>query len=123
MFDHIQIKVRDFKKSRRFYKSVLAPLGYKVVFEARGVVMGFGTSPHDMFEVRQAGRGAPLSRAVHIALRTKSKKAIDAFYKAALAHGGKDNGQPGLRPEYEPGYYAAFVLDPDGHNLEAVYKK
>jgi predicted lactoylglutathione lyase len=74
-----------------------------------------------MFEVRQADETAPLSRAVHVAFSARTADAVRAFHAAALAHGGADNGAPGLRPEYEEGYYAAFVVDPDGHNLEAVF--
>jgi catechol 2,3-dioxygenase-like lactoylglutathione lyase family enzyme len=121
MFDHVQIKVSQLATSRGFYAAVLGALGYGVVFEIAGVVTGFGTGVHDMFEVRQSSAAAPLSRAAHIAFRAPSEDAVRAFHAAALAHGGKDNGAPGLRPEYEPGYFAAFVIDPDGHNIEAVF--
>jgi len=121
MFDHVQIKVDSFESSRRFYEAVLASLGYKVVFEIEGVVAGFGTNPHDMFEVRQADASAPVSKAAHIAFVAKSEDAVRAFHATALAHGARDNGTPGLRPEYEEGYFAAFVIDPNGHNLEAVF--
>lgn len=120
MFDHVQIKVKDFAKARRFYVSVLKILRYKVVFTCPGVV-GMGTNVHNMFEVSRVRKDTPLSKHVHVAFKAKSKKAVDAFYKKALALGAKDNGKPGLRPEYEPGYYAAFVIDPFGHNLEAVF--
>ncbi len=121
MFDHVQIKVRDLQTSRAFYAAVLGTLGYGVVFEIAGVVTGFGTSVHDMFEVRQEGADAALSRAVHVAFSAPSAEAVRAFHAAALARGGSDNGGPGLRPEYEPGYFAAFVIDPDGNNIEAVF--
>jgi catechol 2,3-dioxygenase-like lactoylglutathione lyase family enzyme len=121
MFDHVQIKVADLSASRAFYAAIFDALGYGVVFEIAGIVVGFGTSLHCMFEVRQADGEAPLSRAVHIAFRAKSPEAVRAFHAAALANGGVDHGPPGLRPEYEAGYYAAFVLDPDGHNVEAVF--
>jgi len=120
MFDHVQIKVADLGASRGFYAAIFAALGYGVVFEVAGVVVGFGISPHCMFELRQADDRAPLSRAVHLAFTAKSAGEVRAFHAAALSHGGVDNGPPGLRPEYEEGYYAAFVIDPDGHNLEAV---
>ncbi len=123
MFDHVQIKVADLSISRPFYSSIFGALGYGIVFEIAEIVVGFGTSPHCMFEVRQADDMAPLSRAVHIAFRAKDADAVRAFHAAARACGGTDNGPPGLRPEYEPGYYAAFILDPDGHNLEAVYSE
>jgi catechol 2,3-dioxygenase-like lactoylglutathione lyase family enzyme len=121
MFDHVQIKADDFVTSRGFYAAVLGALGYGVVFEIAGVVTGFGTSIHDMFEVRQAAADAPLSRSVHLAFTAPSEDAVRAFYAAALAQGGRDNGAPGLRPEYAPGYFAAFVIDPEGHNVEAVF--
>jgi catechol 2,3-dioxygenase-like lactoylglutathione lyase family enzyme len=121
MFDHVQIKVQDLARSRAFYGAVLGALGYGVVFEISGVVTGFGTSVHDMFEVRQAGEEAPLSRAVHVAFAAPSEASVQAFHAAALAHGGRDNGAPGVRAEYEAGYFAAFVIDPDGHNVEAVF--
>ena len=122
MFDHVQIKVDDFESSRVFYEAVLDALGYTVVFKDEGVV-GIGSNPHDMFEVRQSGASAPVSKAAHIAFAAKSEDAVRAFYAAALTSGARDNGAPGLRPQYEPGYFAAFVIDPNGHNLEAVYKK
>ena len=123
MFDHVQIKVDDLKSSRPFYDAVLGALGYKVVFEVEAVVVGFGNNPHDMFEVRQAGPGASVSRSAHVAFIAKSERAVRAFHAVAIAHGAKDNGAPGLRPHYEEGYFAAFVIDPNGHNLEAVFKK
>jgi catechol 2,3-dioxygenase-like lactoylglutathione lyase family enzyme len=122
MFDHVQIKVEDFESSRVFYEAILDSLGYTVVFKDEGVV-GIGNNPHDMFEVRQAGTSAPHSKAAHIAFVAKSEDAVRAFHAEALARGAKDNGAPGLRPQYEQGYFAAFVIDPNGHNLEAVFKK
>lgn len=121
MFDHVQIKVRDYKKSRPFYEAVLGSLGYTVVLEFDGVV-GIGTNPHDMLEIRQADKEAPLSASCHIAFSAKSEDDVRKFYETALVHGAKDNGAPGLRVDYEPDYFAAFVIDPDGHNLEAVFK-
>src|SRR5713226_1826669 len=121
MFDHVQIKVNDLASNRPFYEGVLRTLGYGVVFEAEGVV-GFGDNPHDMFEISEVAEGAALSKSVHIAFIAKSEDAVRAFHKNALSLGAKDNGAPGLRPEYEEGYFAAFVIDANGHNLEAVYK-
>ena len=120
MFDHVQIKVSDFQKSRAFYEAVLGVLGYGIVLEDE-VVVGFGLHPHDMFEIRQADDEAPLSHAVHLAFVASNEDAVRAFHATALKHGAKDNGAPGLRPEYEDGYFAAFVIDPDGHNIEAIY--
>ncbi|MEK7531017.1 MAG: VOC family protein [Patescibacteria group bacterium] len=121
MFDHVQIKVKDFSASRVFYEKVLGTLGYGTVCEDEGVV-GFGPSTHDMFEVRQADHDNPISKSTHLAFKAKSEDAVRAFHAVALSHGATDNGTPGLRPEYEEGYFAAFVIDPNGHNLEVVYK-
>lgn len=123
MFDHVQIKVEDLQRSRAFYQAVLGTLGYGVVLEFEGIVVGFGHDPHDMFEVRQADADAdaPLTKAAHIAFTADSEEAVRTFHATALDRGAKDNGAPGLRPEYEDGYYAAFVIDPDGNNIEAVY--
>lgn len=122
MFDHVQIKVKNFAESRPFYGAVFGSLDYQVVFEIEGVVVGFGTNPHDMFEVAQSTEDSPVSQSIHVAFTAKSEDAVRAFHVTALAHGAKDNGAPGLRPEYESGYFAAFVTDPNGHNLEAVFK-
>jgi catechol 2,3-dioxygenase-like lactoylglutathione lyase family enzyme len=122
MFDHIYIKVEDYPSSREFYEKVLGALGYPKVFEIENVATGFGISPHHMFEVGAEDDDAPVSKSTHIAFVAKSEDAVRAFYEAALAAGAEDNGAPGLRPEYEEGYFAAFVIDPNGHNLEAVYK-
>jgi catechol 2,3-dioxygenase-like lactoylglutathione lyase family enzyme len=122
MFDHVQIKVADLKSSRVFYEAVLKSLGYGVVFEIQEVVVGFGNNPHDMLEVRQADASAPVSSAAHIAFIAKNEDAVRNFHSTALEHGGIDNGAPGMRPHYEEGYYCAFVIDPNGHNLEAVFK-
>ncbi len=122
MFDHVQIKVKDLVASRPFYEAVLGTLDYHVVFEDDGVV-GFGTSVHDMFEIRQASENVPMSVSTHVAFVAKSEKAVHAFHKTAVKLGAQDNGAPKLRPEYEPGYFAAFIVDPNGHNLEAVFLK
>lgn len=121
LFNHVQIKVKDLKASRSFYDAVMDALGYEIVLEISDVVIGYGTSVHDMFEIRQSSAEAPLSHAVHLAFNAKDKEAVDKFYKTALRHGARCNGKPGYRPEYEDGYYAAFIIDPDSHNIEAVY--
>ncbi len=121
MFDHVQLKVGNLAQCRAFYEAVLGSLGYKVVFEIDGVVVGFGTHPHDMLDVRQADASAPVSIAAHLAFVAKSDDAVRRFHATALAHGARDNGAPGLRPHHEKGYFAAFVIDPNGHNLEAVH--
>jgi catechol 2,3-dioxygenase-like lactoylglutathione lyase family enzyme len=117
MIDHTGVVVSDLQKSRKFYEQALAPLGYAMLFEVPGGVgIGFGEPPKPDFWV---GRGTP-KVSQHIAFRANSRAVVDAFYKAALAAGGTDNGPPGPRPLYHANYYGAFVLDLDGHNIEAV---
>ena len=101
----------------------MAALGYKMVLEIEGVVIDYGTSVHDMSEIRQFDEKSALSEHIHLAFNAYSKEDVDAFYYKVLANGGKCNGEPGFRPQYEDGYYAAFVIDPDGHNIEAVYSE
>lgn len=116
MFDHIGFSVRDLAKTRAFYTAALAPLGYTVGRDRDGV-LAFGPPgrPRLWFGAKD---DAPTG--VHIELTAETRPQVDAFYAAALAAGGKDNGPPGLRPQYRENYYGAFVIDPDGHNLEAV---
>ncbi len=126
MLDHTGITVSDFARSKEFYAAALAPLGYRILKEKAdaagfGVVDGHGASlGHDPGGDFWIAQGEPITPRVHIAFNAASRAVVDAFHKAALAAGGKDNGAPGLRPHYHPSYYAAFVLDPDGHRLEAV---
>lgn len=123
MIDHTGINVSDPEKSRTFYTRALAPLGYAVLMEipkehtGGRVVLGFGVAPKPDFWFSE---GKPNEPRVHIAFSAASPKVVDDFYREALAAGGRDNGPPGPRPHYHPGYYGAFVLDPDGHNIEAV---
>jgi catechol 2,3-dioxygenase-like lactoylglutathione lyase family enzyme len=123
MLDHIGFPVSDYARSKSFYLKALAPLGYTLVMEVEQKVEkdfsagGFGRDRKPEFWIGGEGK---LNRAIHIAVVAKDRAAVDAFYRAALAAGGKDNGAPGLRPHYHPNYYAAFVFDPDGHNIEAV---
>lgn len=123
LFNHVQIKVGNLKASRKFYDEIMAVLGCQVVLEIDDAVVGYGTSVHNMFEIRQSGEKAPLSQSVHLAFNAPSKESVDAFYRKALAHGATCNGEPGFRPQYEEGYYAAFVVDLDGHNVEAIYSE
>ena len=123
LFNHVQIKVKDLGRSRKFYDAIMAALGYKMALAIEGVVVGYGTSVHDMFEMRQFDEKSLLSEHVHLAFNASCKEDVDVFYKNALASGGKCNGEPRFRPQYEDGYYAAFVIDPDGHNIEAVYSE
>jgi len=123
MIDHTGLLVSDPKKSRQFYDQALAPLGYKVLMEIPKehtggiVVLGYGVPPKPDFWMAE---GKPNDPKIHIAFRADDHAQVDAFYKAAIAAGGKDNGAPGPRPHYHQDYYGAFVLDPDGHNIEAV---
>lgn len=111
--DHIGINVSDFDKAKAFYTTALAPLGMKEMMNF-GNVVGMGeATPFLWISPGEPGH-------VHLAISAPNRAAVDAFYNAAMAAGGKDNGKPGLRPEYTANYYAAFVLDPDGHNIEAV---
>jgi predicted lactoylglutathione lyase len=117
MIDHIKLHVADATRSKAFYEQALAPLGYKVIMEpVPGAVVGMGTRFPD-FWLAQSDKPTT----AHVALRAEAREAVDAFHAAALAAGGKDNGSPGVRAHYHPGYYGAFVIDPDGNNLEAVH--
>lgn len=118
--DHVAISTADYATSLAFYEAALAPLGFRrhMVFEGpEGNVAGLGAEG----PVLWIGDGGALTGGrVHIALNADNRGQVDAFYAAAMAAGATDNGPPGLRPHYHPNYYAAFVLDPDGHNIEAV---
>jgi catechol 2,3-dioxygenase-like lactoylglutathione lyase family enzyme len=123
MLDHIGFAVADFERSLAFYKAALAPLGYGLVMEVPREVTGgeahagFGRDGRPQFWI---GTGNMLTGRLHVALAARSRAEVDAFHAAAIRAGAKDNGEPGLRPHYHPNYYGAFVLDPDGHNVEAV---
>lgn len=116
MLDHISLSLTDIAKAQAFYAKALAPLGYKLVSEYEG---GFGIGGEGGSTI-WAAAGPAQKPIAHLAFRAKNRKQVDAFHKAALAAGGRDNGKPGLRENYSPTYYAAFVLDPDGNNVEAV---
>ncbi len=115
MLDHVSIQVQDFRRALTFYRAALAPLGYKVVMEFPEVA-GLGEKGKPDFWI---GRTDKPVNPVHVAFAA-TREAVTAFHAAALAAGGVDNGAPGLRPDYHPHYYGAFVLDPDGNNVEAV---
>ncbi|UXN61259.1 VOC family protein [Phyllobacterium zundukense] len=123
MIDHTGIIVSDFERSKKFYREALAPLGYELLHEVPAAVTGsadvagFGEGGKPDFWVTN---GEPNKPPLHIAFRVKGRDIVDAFHAAAIAAGGIDNGQPGLRPHYHPKYYGAFVRDLDGHNIEAV---
>ena len=117
VIDHVALFVRDLEQSRRFYREALAPLGLRLLYERENFA-AFGLPGHDDFSIHEVPE--PSTR-VHVAFVSPDRAAVDAFYAAALANGGRDNDPPGLRPEYHASYYAAYVLDPDGNNVEAVH--
>ena len=116
MIDHVSLQVRDYRRSKDFYVSALAPLGFELVMEFEGRVGGFARDGKPWFWIREG----ETSGGVHVAFQAADTDAVEGFHAAALEGGGTDNGLPGLR-DYHPGYYAAYVLDPDGNNIEAVY--
>jgi catechol 2,3-dioxygenase-like lactoylglutathione lyase family enzyme len=123
MLHHISFAVTDLSRSEAFYDAVLAPLGYRRVCSSQGF-SGWGlVDGEDIFalKLRTSGTIIP-GDGFHVAFAAPSRGAVDAFYRAALANGGKDNGGTGLHPEYGPDYYAAFVFDPEGYRIEAVNK-
>ncbi len=116
MIDHVIVNVKDVAASRRFYEAALAPLGYRPMGGwDEGV--GFAQRGKPYFWV---ARREPFHTRVHVAFHAERRKQVDAFYAAAMAAGGVDNGPPGVRAHYHPSYYGAFVFDPDGNNVEAV---
>jgi catechol 2,3-dioxygenase-like lactoylglutathione lyase family enzyme len=128
MLDHIGVPVTDIEKSRAFYDRALAPLGLKRMMDIGAdnsplssghVASGYGDGKRFSFWID----AKPAVQKLHFAFVAETRATVDAFYKAAMAAGGRDNGVPGLRPHYHKDYYGAFVLDPDGHNAEAVCRK
>ncbi|RYF14457.1 MAG: VOC family protein [Comamonadaceae bacterium] len=123
MIDHTGVVVSDFGRSKAFYAQALAPIGYVLMMETPASVTGgtdvagFGEPPKPDFWIASGTANKP---PVHVAFGVPARALVDAFHAAAIAAGGTDNGKPGLRPHYHPNYYGAFVLDPDGHNIEAV---
>jgi catechol 2,3-dioxygenase-like lactoylglutathione lyase family enzyme len=127
MLDHIGVAVTDADRSRAFYEAALKPLGIAKLYEygpdrtdGGGTAIGFGKDGMPFFWI---GDNERVGEGTHVAFTAPDRAAVDAFYAAAIAAGGKDNGAPGLRPKYHPEYYGAFVLDPDGINVEAVSHK
>lgn len=122
MLDHMGISVSDLERSRAFYLAALAPLGYAIAMEVSaaetgsGAHIGFGAGKPEFWITA----GAHPTVDLHVAFTAPDRAAVDAFHAAALAAGGRDNGAPGLRPHDHPNYYGAFVLDPDGFNVEAA---
>jgi catechol 2,3-dioxygenase-like lactoylglutathione lyase family enzyme len=121
--DHTSLSVSDLARSKAFYTAALKPLGISVLMEFPKAVTGnfdiagLGSNGKPFFWLANAGKTSPY---IHIAFVASTRAEVDAFYNAAIAAGGKDNGAPGLRPMYHPNYYGAFVRDADGHNVEAV---
>ena len=130
MIDHMSISARDFEASRQFYDAALAPLGVVKDMEVKPEEsggyhgIGYGTEGKPFFwlsnDMRQTRPGGQRGAGIHIAFAAADRASVAAFYAAAIAHGGRDNGPPGIRAHYHPNYYAAFVLDPDSFNVEAV---
>jgi catechol 2,3-dioxygenase-like lactoylglutathione lyase family enzyme len=117
IIDHVNIPVRDLERARRFYQAVLGPLGYRAIAQD-GRAFGFGRSNWNFGVVETP----PPFPSLHLAFVAPGPRQVDEFFAVALREGARSNGEPGLRDSYQPGYYAAFVLDPDGHNLEAVFR-
>lgn len=123
MIDHTGVRVSNFERSKAFYLGALSAIGFELLMEFPPAednlpaAAGFGEPPKPEFWI---GAGQPNQPPIHVAFRVPNRALVEAFYRAALAAGGRDNGTPGLRPHYHANYYGAFVLDPDGHNIEAV---
>lgn len=123
MFDHLGYDISNLEKSKDFYVAALKPLGISIIMELTPEMTGGNYHGYGMGVDRPQfwiGVGHKAATGVHVAFAAKTRSDVDAFYTAAMAAGGKDNGAPGLRPHYHENYYGAFVLDPDGHNVEAV---
>jgi catechol 2,3-dioxygenase-like lactoylglutathione lyase family enzyme len=118
MLDHAGFAVREYHASKAFYEKALAPLGIALIAEPAGEAAGFGRDGHPFFWIE--AQGQPVQGRLHIAFRADDRASVDQFYAAALHAGGTDNGAPGLRELYHSDYYGAYVLDPDGNNIEAV---
>lgn len=121
MIDHLGLAVSDYNRAKSFFEKALAPLGYAVIMEVGaehgGPAGGLGADGKpDLWIAESKGPKSP----AHVAFSAKDRPSVDAFHRAALAAGGKDNGAPGIRAHYHPNYYGAFVLDADGNNIEAV---
>ena len=125
--DHVSVGVTNMKRAKAFYDAALAPLGmsavYPVEIQGRLVGVGYGSEPNKpnfWIQLPINGQPASMGNGVHLAFRAETRAAVDAFFLAALEQGGAEDGRPGLRTEYHPDYYGAFVRDPDGNKIEAV---
>ncbi len=120
MLHHLSLPVADLERSSSLYDAALSALGYRRVCSGNGFA-GYGVDDgKDKFAIKHATPSASAGPRFHLAFSAPSREAVDAFHKAALRHGAADNGEPGLRPHYGPNYYAAFIIDLDGHRIEAV---
>jgi catechol 2,3-dioxygenase-like lactoylglutathione lyase family enzyme len=119
MIDHIGLGVSNYQQSKKFYETALKAINYELIMEFDNVG-GFGENKKPDFWISQEEKP---SQKIHVCFACENHEKVDAFYKAAMEAGGKDNGPPGIRAEYHPHYYGAFVLDPDGNNIEAVCHK
>ena len=117
MIDHVTLAVSDFHRSRAFYDAALSPLGINRLYADGECAAGYGRGGKAFFWIAQQNKVATQT---HVAFAAADRDAIDQFFQAGLDHGGSDNGGPGPRPQYHASYYAAFLLDPDGNNIEAV---
>jgi catechol 2,3-dioxygenase-like lactoylglutathione lyase family enzyme len=120
MIDHVTISVSNLRQSKIFYEAAFLPLGYKIAFGEEDVFWAFATGNGTLFEIAQYDGDTPLT-SVHIAFRTEGSGKVRDFYQAAICAGGIDNGAPGPRPKYTENYYACFIRDLDGHNIEAMF--
>ncbi|MGY3487257.1 catechol 2,3-dioxygenase-like lactoylglutathione lyase family enzyme [Bradyrhizobium sp. USDA 4011] len=117
MLDHVTIGISDIERSKTFYDAALRPLGITRLYAEGAEFAGYGVRPKAFFWI---GRRATPQTGAHIAFTANDRVTVDRFYDDAIKGGGRDNGRPGIRPHYHANYYGAFVLDPDGHNIEAV---
>jgi catechol 2,3-dioxygenase-like lactoylglutathione lyase family enzyme len=124
MLGHLSIGVTDIKRSAAFYDAAFAPMGFvRIWSDADAVGYGPAGDTLEPFMIVEKQGAGPPGKGFHLAFNAPSHAAVDGFYAGAMANGGTDNGAPGLRPQYAPTYYAAFVIDPDGWRLEAVYQE
>lgn len=122
MLHHISLPVSDLKRSSKLYDVILSTLGYRRVCTGKGFA-GYGIEDdEDVFALKEVRPAAAAGPGFHLAFSAPSRASVDAFHESALANGATDNGKPGIRAHYGPNYYAAFIIDPDGHRIEAVVK-
>lgn len=122
MIDHITITVSDYKKAKNFYENILGICGYKIIFEYNEQYCGFGKDKSE-FWIGKIDDYHQTSKNIHIAFTANSKEVVDNFHRKTIELGAKDNGGPGYREIYGPGYYASFVIDHDGNNIEAIFRE